>query len=182
MSSTAAVSAPDPRYPVGKFTPPAAYTPALRASAIAEVAALPEKLKAALHGLSPAQLDTPYRDGGWTVRQLVHHIADSHSMALVRMRFALTEDFPALPGYSEKLWAELKDSMTAPAEWSLAILEGVHARWAMLLNALDEAQWQRGITHAERGKMTIEQLVQLYAWHCRHHTAHITHLRKQMGW
>jgi uncharacterized damage-inducible protein DinB len=154
----------------------------VRSAAIAEIAALPKNLKAALSGLSPAQLDTPYRDGGWTVRQLVHHIADSHGMALARMRYALTEEFPALPGYKEKLWAELQDSMKAPVEWSLQIIEGAHARWAMLLESLSEDQWQRGITHAERGKMTIEQLVQLYSWHCRHHTAHITHLRKQMGW
>ncbi|HXB62031.1 MAG TPA: putative metal-dependent hydrolase [Acidobacteriaceae bacterium] len=181
MSSIPA-TAPDPRYLVGKFTPPAAYTPELRAEAIATIAALPKKLKAAVEVLTPAQLDTPYREGGWTVRQVVHHIADSHTMAVTRMRYALTEDFPALPGYKEKLWAELHDSLAAPVEWSLQILEGAHARWVMLLGSLDEVQWQRGITHSERGPMTIEQLVHLYAWHCRHHTAHITHLRKQMGW
>jgi len=182
MSTTPVTPEEDPRYPVGKYTPPAAYTPELRAEAIATIAALPKKLKAAVEGLTPAQLDTPYREGGWTVRQVVHHFADSHSQALSRLRSALTEDFPALPGYKEKLWAELKDGATAPVEWSLGMLEGAHARWEMMLKSLDEAQWQRGITHAERGKMTIEQLTLLYAWHCRHHTAHITHLRKQMGW
>lgn len=182
MSSTPAVTAPDPRYPIGKFTPPAAYTHGSRTEAMEILSLMPESLRNAVAGLSQKQLDTPYREGGWTVRQLVHHIADSHSMAVTRMRYALTEDFPALPGYSEKLWAELHDSLTAPVEWSLEMVEAAHARWVMLLGSLDEAQWQRGISHAERGRMTIEQLVHLYAWHCRHHTAHITHLRKQMGW
>ncbi len=182
MNTTSVSAEQDPRYPVGDFTPPAAYTPELRAAAIADLEALPEKLKAALSGLSPAQLDTPYREGGWTVRQLVHHIADSHAMALARMRFALTEDFPTLPGYKEKLWAELRDSVAAPAEWSLDLLKAVHARWVLLLRSMDDAQWQRGINHTERGHMTIEQLIQLYAWHCRHHTAHITRLRERMGW
>jgi uncharacterized damage-inducible protein DinB len=172
----------DPKYPIGRFTPPAVYTPELRAAAIATIAEAPKKLAAALAGLTPAQLDTPYREGGWTVRQLVHHIADSHAQSLARLRFALTEDFPSVPGYKEKLWAELTDSLTAPVEWSMAILEGVHARWAMILTAMEEPQWQRGITHSERGPMTIEQLTQLYGWHCLHHTAHISTLRKQMGW
>jgi hypothetical protein len=181
MSTTSSISEQDLRYPIGKFTPPAACTPELRAEAIAIIAALPKTMQAAVDGLTPVQLDTPYREGGWTVRQLVHHVADSHAQALSRLRSALTEDFPALPGYKEKLWAELAD-YTAPIEWSLAILDGAHARWSVMLRSLDDAQWQRGITHAERGRMTIEQLTQLYAWHCLHHTAHIANLRKQMGW
>lgn len=172
----------DPKYPIGKFTPSSTYTPELRAEAIAVIAAMPEKLKAALSGLSDTQLDTPYREGGWTVRQLVHHIADSHGQAIARLKFALTEDFPELAAYKEKLWAELPDSLTAPVAASLAIVEGTHVRWVMMLRGLDEAQWQRGITHTVRGRMTIEQLTPLYAWHSLHHVAHITSLRKQMGW
>jgi len=172
----------DPRYPVGKFQPPAELTPELRASAIATIAELPENLRNAVAGLSTEQIDTPYREGGWTVRQLVHHIADSHAQAFMRMRLALTEDGPTVFGYSEKLWAELHDSLTAPVEWSLEMMEGTHARWVMLLQSLDEAQWKRGYKHAERGPMVIENATMLYAWHCIHHTAHITHLRKQMGW
>jgi len=174
--------ASDPRYPVGKYQPPAELTPEIRAAAIVTIAELPENLRNAVAELSSEQIDTPYRDGGWTVRQLVHHIADSHAQATIRIRMALTEDFPTAPGYKEKLWAELVDSRTAPLEWSLGTLEGAHARWVMILNSLDETEWQRGITHAERGRMTSEQLTMLYAWHCVHHTAHITHLRKQMGW
>jgi len=175
-------TAKDPRYPIGKFQMPAELTPALRASAIATISELPENLRNAVAGLSTEQNNTPYREGGWTVRQLVHHIADSHAHASSRLRFALTEDWPTVFGYNEKLWAELHDSMTAPVEWSLEMIEATHARWVMLLQSLDDAQWQRGFKHSERGPSTIDQVTQLYAWHCIHHTAHLTHLRQKMGW
>jgi uncharacterized damage-inducible protein DinB len=173
---------PDPRYPVGKFKMPEEMTPELRAHAIETIARLPEKLRNALNGLTTEQNDHPYREGGWTVRQLVHHVADSHAQAFMRLRLALTEDWPTVIGYNEKAWAELFDSQCAPVEWSLEIIEATHARWVMLLSSLDETQWQRGFKHSERGPSTIEQATMLYAWHCVHHTAHITQMRVNKGW
>jgi hypothetical protein len=180
---TAPVSAvQDPRYPIGKFKMPADVTQELRAAAIETISSLPEKIRNAVDGLETEQIDTPYREGGWTVRQLVHHVADSHTQACVRQRLALTEDWPTVIGYNEKAWAELQDSVLAPIEWSLEIIEATHARWVMLLNSLDEGQWQRGFKHSERGPSTVEQVTMLYAWHCVHHTAHITQLRANKGW
>lgn len=175
------LDAVDPRYPVGKFTRPESIAAHHRLAAIATLAELPSRLRYAVDGLSSAQLDTPYRDGGWTVRQLVHHIADSHMNAYVRVKLALTEDSPTVKPYNEKLWAELKDS-TAPVEWSLTFLESLHARWVMLLESLDDAQWQRQFVNPERGPMTIELATLIYAWHSRHHVAHITRLRLNEGW
>jgi uncharacterized damage-inducible protein DinB len=171
----------DPRYPVGSFKRPEVVTPHLRMAAIAALAELPGKLREAVVGLDRAQLDTPYREDGWTVRQVVHHVADSHMNALLRMKLALTEDWPTITGYDEKAWAKLHDS-SAPVDWSVALLENVHARWVMLLESLEEDEWQRGFKHPERGPSTIEAAVQLYAWHSRHHVAHITALRGREGW
>jgi uncharacterized damage-inducible protein DinB len=171
----------DPRYPVGTFKRPEVVTPQQRMAAIAALAELPAKLREAVNGLDREQLDTPYREGGWTVRQVVHHVADSHMNALLRMKLALTEDWPTITGYDEKAWAKLHDA-SAPVDWSVTLLENVHARWVMLLESLDEAQWKRGFKHPERGPSTIEAAVQLYAWHSRHHVAHIAALRRQRGW
>ena len=181
MSKTAQTHEVDPRYPVGQFQRPAKVTLHQRLAAIATLAELPAKLSEALHGLDRQQLDTPYREGGWTVRQLVHHIADSHMNSFVRMRLALTEDWPAIVPYDEKAWAMLHDS-AAPVGWSVALLESLHARWVMLLESLTDEQWKRGFKHPERGDSTLEATALLYAWHSRHHVAHITQLREREGW
>lgn len=181
--STTTVSATekDPRYPIGRFQR-AAANPADHGSAIASLAALPQNLRSAVEGLSESQLETPYREGGWTVRQLVHHIADSHMNAYVRIRLALTEDWPAIKAYDEKAWAELPDARTAPIEVSLRMIDGLHARWTTLLQSLNEEQWQRGYTHPQNGRQTIAEAAALYDWHSRHHLAHIEELRKRRNW
>jgi uncharacterized damage-inducible protein DinB len=171
----------DPRYPVGKFVRPEIFTPDERTNAIATLAELPEKLRNATDDLDSAQLSTPYRSGGWTLRQVVHHLADSHMNAFIRVRLALTEDWPTIKPYDEAAWANLHD-MTAPVEWSLELVESLHARWVMLLQSLDEQQWQRGFQHPENGPMTVELTALIYAWHSRHHVAHITHLRAKEDW
>jgi hypothetical protein len=171
----------DLRYPIGTHTPPPVITSADIESAIATIATLPGSLRNATHDLTDARIDTPYRPGGWTVRQLIHHIADSHSTALIRVHLALTEDWPTVKPYDEAAWARLPD-YAAPIAVSLNIIEGVHARWALLLNALDAAQWQHGFLHPERGASTLEQATLLYQWHSLHHLAHITELRRREGW
>jgi hypothetical protein len=180
MSTTTIPAEVDPRFPVGKFRRAEANTTDHPAN-IAEIAALPQNLRAAIDRLSDTQLNTPYRDGGWTVRQLIHHLADSHMNAFIRVRLALTEDFPTIKPYDEKLWAQLADH-AAPIDLSLAIIDGLHARWVLLLRSLAGEQWQRGFVHPENGRQTIAEATALYAWHSRHHTAHITELRKRMGW
>ena len=172
---------PDPRYPIGDFSPPTTITAEDRRNAILTLAEMPEQLRESIRHLSQAQIDTPYREGGWTIRQLIHHIADSHSTAFYRLRKALTEDWPEITGYDEAAFAELPDR-TAPPEWSLEAIEGLHARWVMLLQSMDESQFQRGFKHAERGPMKLDYATLLYAWHSRHHVAHITTLRCQKGW
>jgi DinB family protein len=171
----------DPRYPIGKFTRPESITADERVSAISVIADLPSELRNGVQGLNYAQLNTPYRDGGWTVRQVVHHLADSHMNAFIRVRLALTEDWPTIKPYNEAAWATLHDS-TAPIEWSLELIEALHARWVMLLQFLTEEQWQRGFRHPESGPQTIELATLIYGWHCRHHLAHINHLRIAKGW
>jgi len=171
----------DPRFPIGKFAKPEKITPDERNGAIASLAELPEQLRNAVNGLDAAQLDTPYRDGGWTLRQVVHHVADSHMNSFIRIRLALTEDWPVVKTYEEAAWATLHDS-TAPVEWSLELIESLHARWVMLLQSLNEAQWQRGFRHPESGPSTVEMATLMYAWHSRHHLAHITHLRAAKDW
>jgi uncharacterized damage-inducible protein DinB len=175
----------DPRYPIGRFVRPEHGTADERIQerifAIATLAELPSRLRNAVDDLDQEQLDTPYRDGGWTVRQLVHHIADSHMNAVVRVRMALTESWPAIFAYDEKAWALMHD-YAAPVEWSLELIESLHARWVMLLQSLSDDDWQCGFVHPERGRMTVEFSTLMYAWHSRHHVAHITHLRAREDW
>ncbi len=179
--SAATTLLPDPRYPIGRFLPPDPITADDLRFAVLAIAELPEQLREAVRGLDDEQLNTPYREGGWTVRQLVHHVADSHMIAFARLRRALTEDWPQVHGYNEKAFATLPDT-TAPAEWSLEIVESVHARWVMVLQSFTGEQWARGFLHSERGPMRLDFATLLYAWHSRHHVAHITHLRAQQGW
>lgn len=181
MSATPEEQQADARYPVGKFERPAQVTPHLRMAAIASLAELPGKLSQAVDGLDPQQLDTPYREGGWSVRQLVHHVADSHMNAFIRVRMALTEDWPTIVPYDEKAWAMLHDA-AAPVGWSTGLLENLHARWVMLLESLADEQWTRGMKHPVNGPMTVEMATVLYGWHSRHHVAHIVKLRERMGW
>jgi hypothetical protein len=172
----------DPRFPIGDFVTPASIDAEDRRYAIHTLAEMPELLREAVRHLDEEQIDTPYREGGWTVRQVVHHVADSHGTAVFRLRKALTEDWPVVQGYDEKLFAELADVKAAPVEWSLELIESVHARWVMLLQTLTEEQWKRGFKNAERGAMAVDFATMLYAWHARHHVAHITHLRMKQGW
>jgi uncharacterized damage-inducible protein DinB len=181
MSETIQMQEADPRYPIGRFKRPKTITLPQRLAAIVTLAELPAKLTEAVDGLDRAQLDTPYREGGWTVRQLVHHLADSHMNAFIRVRLALTQDCPTIVPYDEKAWALLHDA-AAPAGWSLAIVESLHARWVMMLESLSEEQWHRPFIHPERGESTIEPMVLMYAWHSLHHVAHITRLRDREGW
>jgi uncharacterized damage-inducible protein DinB len=172
----------DPRYPIGKYEAPAQVTPALRAEAILDTASLPERLRAAVKGLNDAQMDTPYRDGGWTVRQLVHHVADSHMNAYVRWRLALTETEPTIKPYEEGEWAKLDDAAHAPAEVSLRLLEPLHERWVRLLHSVKAEEFAKTFRHPEHGVRTLDWMLFLYAWHGKHHTAHVTELRKRNGW
>lgn len=181
MSSAATPVFPDPRYPIGRFEAPPAITLEDRRFAILTLAELPEQLREAVRSLDEDQRNTPYRAEGWTVRQLVHHIADSHMIAFDRVRRALTQDWPTVFGYNEKAFATLADTH-APIEWSLEIVESVHARWVTVLQSMLEEQWARGFKHEERGPMRLDTVTLLYAWHSRHHVAHITHLRAQQGW
>ena len=173
----------DPSYPIGRFTPPAVVYPTLRTEAIEEIADLPAHLRKAVDGLTDAQLDTPYRSGGWTVRQVVHHLADSHMNAYIRLKLAITEHEPTIKPYNEADWARLVDSRL-PIAPSLAILDGLHARWAELLRTLTTEDFARRWYHPEYpdAPRTIDWLVQIYSWHCRHHVAHITGLRQRQGW
>jgi uncharacterized damage-inducible protein DinB len=171
----------DPSYPVGRFLAPANISPNDRSGAIATLAELPEELRNAVDGLSFAQLNTPYREGGWTIRQVVHHVADSHMNAFIRVKLSLTEDWPTVKAYDEAAWAKLHD-VAAPPEWSLELIESLHARWVMLLQSLNEEQWRRGCNHPQNGPMTVELATLTYAWHSRHHVAHIAHLRAREKW
>lgn len=173
--------ASDPRFPIGRFQRVDAVTAEDRRFAILTLAELPEQMREAVRSLDDDQRNTPYRAEGWTVRQLVHHVADSHAIAFHRLRLALTVDWPTVEPYNEKAFALLPD-VRAPLEWSLEMIESVHARWVMLLQALTEEQWARGFRHGERGPMRLDTATLLYAWHSRHHVAHITHLRAQEGW
>ena len=172
----------DPRYPIGRFEQPLEATPGLRRQAIDVIAEAPDRLRAAVKGLSPVQLDTPYRDGGWTVRQVVHHLPDSHLNAYVRLRLALTEEQPTIRPYQENLWAELPDAKSRPIEVSLTLLEALHDRWVRLWRSLSAEQFGRVFVHPDHGPRTVDWLVFLYAWHGRHHTAQITELRRQKTW
>jgi uncharacterized damage-inducible protein DinB len=172
----------DLRYPVGQFNSEGVITTEARSSLIDEMADAPRRLREAVEGLSPEQLDTPYRPGGWTVRQVVHHVPDSHLNSYVRFKLALTEDEPAIRTYHEELWAELPDSRATPIEVSLTLLDSLHERWIILLRALEEADFKRAFTHPEWGVVPLDKAIGLYAWHGRHHVAHVTSLRDRMGW
>jgi len=171
----------DLRYPIGRFEHHAG-TPEERARWIADIAALPARLREAVTGLKDAQLDTPYRPGGWTVRQVVHHLADSHVNSFVRFRLALTEDAPTIKPYEEARWAELPDARTGDIGVSLTLLEALHDRWVHLLRTLEDAEFGRTIHHPEAGTLDLDYLTSMYAWHGRHHVAHVTELRKREGW
>ncbi len=170
---------PNPRFPVGEFKRPATLTDAERAAAISKIEAAPATLRAAVSGLSDARLDSTYREGGWTLRQVVHHLADSHVNSYTRFRLALTEDHPTIKPYNEAKWAELEDARTLPVEVSLKLLEALHERWVKLLRSLSPADFDRTIDHPENGTMTIDQLLAMYAWHCDHHIAHINLARRE---
>jgi len=172
----------DPRYPIGKFQAPKETTQAMRAQAIQEIAALPAAVRAATQGLNDAKLDTPYRDGGWTARQVVHHVADSHLNAYVRCRLALTEMEPTIKPYEESAWAKLEDAARSPIDVSLRLLEPLHERWVTLLRSVKAEEFARTFRHPDHGVKTLDWMLFLYAWHGKHHTAHITELRKQKGW
>ncbi len=172
----------DLRYPIGKFQWEGGLTEEKRRQYIDDIAQAPGKLRAAVAGLSEQQLDTPYRDGGWTVRQVVHHLADSHLNAFVRFKLALTEDEPTVKTYEQQLWAELVDAKTAPVETSLTLLESLHRRWVMLLKSMRSEDFKRKLRHPELGEVTLEKYLAMYAWHGRHHVAHITGLRERMRW
>jgi uncharacterized damage-inducible protein DinB len=170
------------RYPIGRVTYSGTPGPAERAAHIRAIAEAPQKLREAVAGLTPEQLATPYRDGGWTVRQVVHHLPDSHLNAYVRFKLALTEDVPKVKPYDQQRWAELEDARTAPVETSLTLLEALHERWVGLMRSLPESSFSRTLLHPDTGIMPIDKLLALYAWHGAHHTAQIVSLRKRRGW
>jgi hypothetical protein len=173
---------PDLRYPIGKFAFPDQVTTQERDKFVEQIAEAPAQMKAAVAGLSDEQLDTPYRPGGWTVRQVVHHVPDSHLNSYIRFRWALTEDAPAIKAYHEDRWAELSDARTAPVETSLVLLESLHGRWINLLGSLTDDEWKRTFRHPELGPVSLEKNAALYAWHGQHHVAHIRNLRDRMRW
>lgn len=172
----------DARYPIGKMEMPKEITPARRQEAIASIARAPKNLREAVHGLSDVQLDTPYREGGWTVRQVVHHVPDSHLNAYIRLRLALTEDKPTIKPYAEADWADLVDAKSGPIEVSQRLLDALHERWDQLWRSMKTEQFSRKLVHPEHGERSIDWLLFVYEWHGKHHTAHITELRKQKGW
>jgi hypothetical protein len=172
----------DPRFPIGKFHYEGPPSDEQRAKFIADIAQTPIELRAAVAGLSEPQLDTPYREGGWTLRQVAHHVPDSHMNAYIRFKLALTEDEPTIKPYAEDRWAELEDTRATPVEVSLALLESLHQRWVELLRSLEPSDWKRQFRHPEMGVVPLEKNVALYSWHGRHHVAHITELRHRMGW
>lgn len=172
----------DLRYPIGRVSFKKSLSPAERKDLMQQIAEVPQKVRDAVKGLSDDQLNTPYREGGWTARQVVHHLVDSHANAHVRCRLALTEDKPTIKPYDEAAWAELSDAKTAPIDLSLSILDGLHARWTILLRSLKDADFSRKLVHPEHGEIDLDWILQMYGWHGRHHTAHITGLRKRKGW
>jgi hypothetical protein len=172
----------DPRYPIGKFIYDGAPNQEQRQKFIKDIEQTPDALRAAVHGLSPQQVETPYRDGGWTVRQVTHHVADSHMNAYIRFKLALTEDAPTIKPYMEDRWAKLSDVQSTPLEVSLSLLDSLHNRLVRVLRSLSPEDWKRIFNHPEMGEVQLEKSLALYAWHGRHHVAHITDLRKKMGW
>jgi len=172
----------DLRFPIGKFQFEGVPNAEQKQVMLEEIAQTAANLRASVKGLSDAQLDTEYRPGGWTVRQLVHHVPDSQLNAYVRFKLALTEDDPTIKTYAEDRWAELPDSKATPIEVSLTLLDSLHDRWVRLLKSLTEEDWKRTFRHPDLGPMTLEKTLALYAWHGKHHVAHVTELRKRMSW
>jgi len=172
----------DLRYPIGKFHFDGPLTPEQKQKSLDDLANAPANLRAAVQGLSPQQLDTPYRPGGWTVRQVVHHVPDSHMNAYIRFKLALTEDEPTIKPYEQQLWADLADSKSTPIEVSLTLLDSLHDRWVRLLQSLTPRDWKLTFRHPELGLVSLERNLALYAWHGRHHVAHITTLRTRENW
>jgi uncharacterized damage-inducible protein DinB len=172
----------DLQYPIGHFEWRGENSEDDRRRYLDEIERAPAHLRAAVAGLSEEQLDTPYRPGGWTVRQVVHHVPDSHLNSYARFRLALTEDEPTIKPYDESRWAELTDARTAPIEVSLAFLESLHRRWVLLLRSLSPADFARRFRHPELGAVSLDRNLALYAWHGRHHVAHVRSLRERMGW
>jgi len=172
----------DLRYPIGPFVSTASSMPGIRAAHIHTIQTLSERVEAAVEGLNDEQLDTPYREGGWTVRQVVHHIADSHANAFLRFKLALTEDWPTIKPYDEAAWAELADSKSLPLSASLSMIEGIHARWFVLLDTMSFDDFQKGFNHPEFGTVPLTKALAMYDWHGRHHLAHILNLRQRKGW
>jgi uncharacterized damage-inducible protein DinB len=172
----------DLRYPIGKFVPPVEIAERQREALISEIEILPANLRKSVAKLDDEQLDTPYRENGWTIRQLVHHLPDSHMNSYARFRLALTEDSPTIKPYREDAWANLPDARSAPVELSLNLLEALHGRWVILLRAMSEDQFTRVFEHPEVGQMSLACALALYAWHGRHHLAHIKSLRSRRGW
>lgn len=170
------------RYPIGRFAPDPRIDAEKRRAYIAEVGALPVALRASVENLRAAQLETPYRPGGWTVRQVVHHVADAHLNAYVRFKLALTEERPLVKTWEETAWGELADARAAAVETSLALLDGLHRRWVELLTAMGQEEYARGFRHPEWKEMRLDDYLQLYAWHGRHHVAQIASLRRRAGW
>jgi uncharacterized damage-inducible protein DinB len=171
----------DPRYPIGKFSYDGPLTSEQTKQYLNDIEETPARLRKALSGLSDQQLNTPYRDGGWSVRQVAHHVPDSHMNAYIRFKLALTEDDPTIKPYMEDRWAQLPDSKAA-VDVSLTLLDCVHQRWMMVLRSLGGDDWKRTFRHPEMGPMTLEKTLALYAWHGKHHVAHVTALRGQKGW
>lgn len=172
----------DLRFPVGQFEWPASVTVEDRERAIATLAAAPAAFREAVQGLTDEQLDTRYREGGWTLRQVIHHMPDSHMNSYCRFKFALTEDQPSLKAYPEDLWAELADGKTGPVETSLGLLENLHRRWIILLKSMSDQEFARSFRHSQHGLIRLDSTLMLYDWHSRHHAAHIISLRERMGW
>ena len=183
-TETSATELEQLRYPIGRFTAPAApLSPPQREEMIDAIAAVPRELRRELAGLSDAQLDTPYRPGGWTLRQLAHHVPDSHLNAYTRFKLALTEEVPTIKPYDEARWAELADSRELPVEPSLTMLDVLHQRWVHLLRSMSPGDFRRELSHPEWSKpLSLDAMLALYAWHGRHHTAHVSSLKARMGW
>lgn len=175
------VSAESLSFPVGRFDRTATWTADSRRAAIEDIAALPARMRQAVAGLDDAQLDTRYRPDGWTVRQVVHHVADSHMNGYIRTKLAVTEDNPTIKPYEQDAWAKLPDSRL-PIDGSLAILDAVHARWTAINRSLHEGDFARTFVHPELGQLTLDRQIHLYGWHSRHHVAHVTSLRQREGW
>jgi len=182
MSNAAIPELEQLRFPVGRFDPNTSLTSHQRGQAIDSIAGTPARMRAAIDGLDDRQLETPYRDGGWTVRQVVHHVPDSHMNLYIRCKLALTEDVPLIKTYDEAAWVGLADSRDTPIDVSLMLLEALHSRLDILLRSLSDDDFRRRLTHPEWGEWELVTMVRLCEWHGRHHTAHITALRQRMGW